>query len=489
MVKNKIASDSIFMAIVKILSLCTGIVTTMILSRTLPLSEYGTYSTGNLITTTATSLSAFGLLDAVNYYYNGKGLTEGRDRYVNTTCLLVVICGVIAAVVITSGNNLITDYFHNPSLSGVLPLIAFRPMISNCSMAFRNLQVSIGNAKFIALRNAIFSVCKLLLVAVVSIIAPSVTSLFGCILLLEFITMLWNLIVLERNHVHVRPCRMDVHLVKEILWFCIPMGIYIQANALSQSMDAFVIGYFESTEKLAIYTNCTTRLPIDFLSTSLLTVLIPTMTRCIHKQALTTGAELLKCYVRISYIVTWTLGMACILFAPQAVQFLYGEKYLDGTYIFALYILVDMIRFANLSLILSAKGNTATLMRISCGTLGLNFILNYLFYYVFGFIGPAIATIVTTILSAILIMKKSTAVLHTSIRKLFDGHALMRFACQLLVCGIIAVMIRNIMTHFHFHYLAVLILGGGSFVGAILLMNYKALLSTFRLLNETGNSI
>ena len=69
MSKNRILGDSIALAAVKIFTMATSIISTMILSRSLPLTEYGTYSTGNLIYNTATLLSAFGLIDAVNYYY------------------------------------------------------------------------------------------------------------------------------------------------------------------------------------------------------------------------------------------------------------------------------------------------------------------------------------------------------------------------------------------------------------------------------------
>lgn len=99
MSKNRILGDSIALAAVKIFTMATSIISTMILSRSLPLTEYGTYSTGNLIYNTATLLSAFGLIDAVNYYYNGKK-TEERSQYINTVFFLFLVCGSAAGIVI-----------------------------------------------------------------------------------------------------------------------------------------------------------------------------------------------------------------------------------------------------------------------------------------------------------------------------------------------------------------------------------------------------
>lgn len=489
MSKNRIIGDTAAMAFVKILSMVTGIVTTMILSRSLELVEYGTYSTGNLITTTATSLSALGLMDAVNYYYNGKDISDGREKYVNTTFLLTLIFGSVAAASVLLFQNAITSYFHNAMLQSIYVYIAFRPLITNLITASRNLHLAIGKAKFVAIRNAVYSIGKLLIVFITSIFTSNVSVIFLCILVLEFSNVILNFYVLEKNQIHIRINHSDKNIISEILKFCIPMGIYIQANALTQNMDSFVIGYFESTDKLAIYTNCTTRLPIDFISTSLLTVLIPSITRSIQKGKLSDGAELFKCYIKIGYLFTWAFGLACMILAPQAVKFLYGEKYLDGTTIFVIYIIVDMLRFANLSLILSAKGNTKTLMLISCGSLVANLFLNIVFYWLFGFIGPALATIVVTVITIMLIINQSAKVLNIEIKNLFDGKHIIKYISCMLICGICTYAIRILMTNLNCHYFITLAVGGGFCVISILALNYKEIRKTFRKLNEVGKLV
>lgn len=486
MSRNRIAGDTIAMAFVKLLSMFTSIITTMILSRRLALVEYGTYSTGNLIINTATSLSALGLLDAVNYYYNGKEEAEGRDRYVNTTFLLILLCGGTAAAVILLFYSAITQYFHNTLLNTIYAYIAFRPLLTNAETASRNLHLAIGKAKFVALRNTIFYVGKLAIILVTSYFTTDVGTIFLCLLLLEIGTLTLNLYVLERNHICIRIQHSDFGRCKEILRFCIPMGIYIQANILTQNMDAFVIGYFETTDRLAIYTNCTTRLPIDFLATSLLTVLIPAITRCIQRKELARCSELFKCYIKLGYIFAWAFGLACILLSPEAVRFLYGEKYLEGTSIFVLYIFVDMLRFANLSLILSAKGDTKTLMLLSCGSLVANFVLNNAFYALFGFIGPAVATVVITAASSLLMLQKSAGVLGSTISALFDGKHIRKYLLCMLLCGAGTAMVRAILQTLHCHYFITLAVGGSVCVLSILALQYTEIRNTFRTLNTVG---
>ena len=65
--------DSLILSFVKILTTVSGIVCTMILSRTLTLVEYGTYSQGNLVVSLVSSMTVLGLTDASNYFFNRAG--------------------------------------------------------------------------------------------------------------------------------------------------------------------------------------------------------------------------------------------------------------------------------------------------------------------------------------------------------------------------------------------------------------------------------
>ncbi len=67
--------------------------------------------------------------------------------------------------------------------------------------------------------------------------------------------------------------------------------------------------------------------------------------------------------------------------------FLYDAKYLAGLPVFIIYLVVDMIRFANVTTILSGAGKTKILMGISVTTMVLNAILNVIGYKLFGLVG------------------------------------------------------------------------------------------------------
>lgn len=487
MSKNRILVDSIALAAVKIFTMATSIISTMILSRSLPLTEYGTYSTGNLIYNTATLLSAFGLIDAVNYYYNGKK-TEERSQYLNTVFFLFLVCGSAAGIVILCCKNLMTEYFHNPALGAIYAYIAFRPLTSNIGQGLQNLQVSIGKARLCALRNSVFSSVKVIAIIITACTTKDIRIIFFSLLVVEAISDVFFYKVLRENGVSIRPFHADFSKLKEILVFCIPMGIYIQTNSLSRDLDKYVIGFFESTDKLAIYTNCSTKLPFDLVSGPLLTLLIPLLTTCIKNDDYKNGAQLFKCYIKIGYIFTFAFGIGCISVASQAVEFLYGSQYADGVPLFIIYVIVDMINFISYSLALAAKGKTKQLMKVSCLALVANAILNLLMYKMLGFIGPAFATVIVTLGVSSCLLSKSARILHETVLSLIDWNHVGLYAIEsCFLCGL-SIIIRSVMEQANIHYLLILVVSGGFFIGSILVLNLKEIKKCFMILNEINKS-
>lgn len=483
MAKNRILTDSIALASVKVITMATSILATMVLSRTLPLADYGTYSTGNLIYNTATLISALGLIDAVNYYFNGKAVKD-RTSYVNSVFTLLIMSGGIVAAAILSCQSLITRYFHNPALGAIYFYIAFRPFLYNFSSGLQNLQVSIGKAKAVAIRNTVLSISKFGAILLASLYTKKISTIFSCMLIVETLAMLFYYQVLRSNNVHVSPFKPDWIKIREILVFCIPMGIYIQMNVLSRDLDKYVIGFFESTEMLAIYTNCSTKLPFDLVSGPLLTLLIPLLTRCIRNDDFKNSIALFRSYLKLGYTFTFTFGFACMILGAQVVQFLFGEKYAQGLPIFVIYVLVDMINFISYSLVLAAKGKTKELMKVSIWALAANFVINILFYKIMGFIGPAIATVVVTFSANTMLLHKSAKILKTDIFSLFDLKHILRYGGEVAALSIGSLYLKRFMESLEMHYSAILVSVGAFFVGTILLLNLNEIKKCFLLLNQ-----
>lgn len=484
--RNKIMTDSLTLAFVKVLTMMISILSTMILSRTLSLNEYGTYSTGNILINTATSLSALGLLDAVNFYYNGKQAKD-RNRYVNTVFFLIVGSGLVSAAILYVFQSNVIDYFHNPSLKYIYIYLVFRPLLANVGMALQNLQVSIGKAKVVAVRNFAISLGKLCSIIITAFFTKDIKTIFICLLLIDLISTYLYLRILKENGIFVNIFKSDFSIIGNILSYCIPMGIYIQSNVISRNLDKFVIGYFENTEQLAIYTNCSTKLPFDIVSSTLLIVLIPLLTRFIHQNNYEKSLKILKGNIKIGYTITFSLGVIIMCLSKQAILFLYGDKYLSGSAVFNLYILVDMLNFISFSIVLGAKGETRLLMMVSCLGLVCNLILNFVFYGLYGFIGPAIATVVVTFFTNMSLLYLSAKSLETSIWKLFDYPHVVKLMVQLIFVAVIINWLKIVFESYNVHYLLILVILGLLGFVIMFLFNIRELKKTFYDLNKLND--
>ena len=193
------SGNSVLLAMVKAFTTVSGILSTMIMSHALSLELYGTFSQTNLIVTTATNITALGLVDAVNYFYNRSNDEKVQKAYINTIMGFQTIIGIVAGILIVALSNNLVEYFNNPMLSGFFWLIAFRPLFANLNVSLQYLQVSIGKAKSVAIRNAGFATLRLVVYAIAAWILKDITVVLISFLVFEVIITVFFLDFCKRK--------------------------------------------------------------------------------------------------------------------------------------------------------------------------------------------------------------------------------------------------------------------------------------------------
>ena len=208
-VLNGNSGNSILLASVKAFTTISGILSTMIMSHALSLELYGTFSQTNLIVTTATNLTALGLVDAVNYFYNRSGDEKVQKAYINTIMGFQAITGIIAGIIIIILSNNLVHYFDNPMLSNFIWLIAFRPLFVNLNVSLQYLQVSISKAKSVAIRNAVFAMLRLAIYAIAALVLKDITIVLIVFLMFEvIITVFFGWTFLKEKFM-IKPYKID----------------------------------------------------------------------------------------------------------------------------------------------------------------------------------------------------------------------------------------------------------------------------------------
>ncbi len=461
-----------------------GLVTTRLLSEFLSVYDYGTYSQILLIISTVSSFTILGMMDGVNFFYCKETDSLKKEVYVSTIFAWQYIMGALSGLAVMLLSVPLCTYFKNDKIENVLIFAALIPVMQNLLNMLQVLLIAVGKAKMLAIRNFIVSVIRLVIVFAVVKISQNIAVILTATLLLDISQVIFFRLILKKNQCFISLKKVNFRLIKEITKYCIPMAVFTMVNSLNRDMDKYLISLMTDTETLAVFANASKILPFDIIMTSFCTVLIPNITKLVSQKSFSDAAALYKLFLEISYITTGILCCTALVVAPQLMNLLYSEKYLSGLTVFCIYIIVDLFRFTNITLVLSAAGKTKWLMLMGTGALIFNGCLNILLYHLSGINGPAVATLITTILSGVLMLAMSAKVLKTKLKEFFSVKYLLLFSAESIILTLIFSRLASYLHQLQWNYLVILIVAGGLYAVIMTALNLKRLLHNIKRINK-----
>lgn len=482
-IKSGAATDSLFLTLTRVLTASISVIIYKLLTVHFSLDEYGTYSQVLLVSTTLVAITDLGMTDAINYFFNRDGGKERGRLYVNTIFALQIIIGLVGAVCVLLLKNQIAFYFDNSAVKSLLIYVAFVPLLTNLFNMLQVLFVSYRKAKIVAIRNFLFSIFKILFVIAACFIFRSIKYVLIGSLIMDVITVWYMLHYSKKNMFPVSIVKVDFSFAKEIFYYSIPMAAFIITNSLSRNMDKLVIGWLGNTRELALYAVAAKELPLDMLTSSFMTVLIPYITRYIAAKDFNNAAETFSKYIQMSYAINWIIAVGVLAASKEFMLILYDQKYISALLIFNLYIVVDMFRFANTSIIFAANGRTKELILYSGSALVLNLIFNVIFYRSFGIVGPAISTVFVTLMLSGAMLIRSAKMLNAKITYLINYKYMIMLVAECAAFASISYFIKArffaelpILVSFVLTYII--------YAVPLLLLNYKKIITLLKSINK-----
>lgn len=479
--------DSVFLSFSKVLTLLLSILSAKILSTGLSLEDYGTYSQANLVVTVGTSIILLGMPDALNFYFNSRnGETSDRVRFkiINTVFFIEIILGLLFTLAVILGQDLIATYFSNPAVKYLLPIAAVLPLFANVMYFYQIMYVAVGRAKLMAVYSLTLTVVRIVAVYLSVYILNNLVWIYAAILCMDFLQVSIYHIELRKRNIRINPFRISLKHIRPIIAYGLPMGIYAITNSFTRDLDKLIIGRLGGTEQLAIYSNCSKILPLDFFVTSFAMVLIPYIYRRVSEGCREESVELFSNYLKVGYYTVWTLGTMVLIAPDSMISFLYSDVYVSGRIVFTLYILDSMLRFASVHLILTAAGKSKKVMFYSILSLGLNLVLNISFYYIWGMIGPAIATVIAAIVYTLLILQDTIKVIKAKWTEVFHVKEIAVFLTSLIVMWFVGTLLDELLNYVGLHQYISMFLSMAVFGVAILLLHFKKIIRVFKKINS-----
>ncbi len=484
---NSASGDSFFLIFVRVVTLVLGLITTRILSGHFSVYDYGGYSQIILLTTTISSMTNLGLMDAINFFFCRESDENKKTRYISTIFFIQYFVIAIVSVATLFCTVPISEYFKNESLKSLIIFAAVLPVLHNSISLLQVMFIAIGKAKLIAFKNLAVSILKLLAITLSCYAFNNIVAVLVFQFFTDLALVIYFVICLRKNNCKFNFLKFDKSLIKEILYYCIPMAMFVVIKSLNRDSDKFVISFFTNTQTLAVYTNASKLLPFDIVMTSFCTILLPFFTRFIAQKKHKDAQTLYKSFLEMSYTVTTIFAVGAICVAPELMRFLYTEKYVVYSYsvpVFIIYILVDIFSVLNATMILSAAGKTKTILFASIGTFFANIILNIGFYYAFAEIGPALATLLVTILQGIILLSLSAKEVNSSVFKIFDWKYLLYFCVQISIMVVGCYYLRSIMVKSGLDFIIILFLIYALFCGVLFLINFRRIIKNLRTINQ-----
>lgn len=493
---NGPAFDSILLALIQIVTYAANIVTTKILAVEFSLTEYGTYSTVNSVITLAASLTLFGLGDTINYYYNRKDSCENtaqREEYVNTIFFVQLYLGAVVSGILAVFAGPISNYYHNLLVKPLVLTVCLKPWLSNATHLYQVLFVSSGRAKFIALRNLVLAISKVVMIYAVIKIFDSLFVIFLCLVLLDVLQLVIFSYIFGKIRFRIHIFSFSCEKLGPVIKYALPMGVYFVTLTVMREIDKLVIGWFGTTEELAIYSNCAKTLPLNLLTVSFSTVMIPFIMKNVSSRNYQKTAQIMKKYLTIGYLSVWMFSGALLLCASEAIQFFYSEEYIVGHPVFVLYILDGMVQFASVHLIIAANGDTKFLMRTALCFLMVNAVLSVFLYIILdalgaSILGPAIATVLVSLLYVSVMYSKSAQILQTRIQEFVPIKRMVTYLCELGMIGIVFYYIKSGLQTLQLHWVFVFLLIAACYCAVVVLIHLKEYINLFVGINQLRHS-
>lgn len=425
MAKNSIAADAAKLTLSKSVTYVVTLVTSMVLSRMLSLTEYGTYSQIVVAGTLFISVFSMGMPECSSFFLARDENPAARHRFLSTYYTLNTLLGMIAGAAEAALAPQIAAYFRNPAVTGLVYVLAVYPWMNIIINTVDNILVVYRRTTKLMLFRISSSILLLIVILVTWLFRLSFHQYMALFVAADSLCALAVYAIVSRLAGRLRA-RIDRELLGSIVRFSVPLGLAGIVGTVSIQLDKLMISKYFDTEQLAVYTNAAQEMPITILSSAMTAVLMPRIVRLLDGRRYEDAVALWGRSIRLVYTLFCFFVSLFIVFAPRIITLLYSDKYIGGTGVFRIYCLVSLLRVTYFGMILNCIGKTRFILYSSAASLALNCGLNFLCYYVWGFIGPAVATLLCILVINVIQLAFTCRCISVPFRRIFPWGSMLR---------------------------------------------------------------
>lgn len=402
--KKKFAFDVGWVFISQIITLATGFLLSVILSRFLGASPLGLYTMTLTIYTIASLVGGIGIPAAiVKYAAEFKEDKEKLNMFVSCGVVNSVVFGAIIGSVLFALSGVLASAFNMPELTDLIKIIAFSIPFLVVNNTLLGLLNGLREMKSYSFRTVIRSV---LLIGFTILLIHIGLGIRGAVLalLLSEVGTLFLLIYISRNFLNF-VIQNYVETTKEVVKFGSQLFLASAIYMVNTYTDTLLVGYFLTDKDVGLYA-IAIALSRGFLVIpgSMSAVTYPAISEYNSKGSHEAIGDLINKSMKYSLIALSILGILIVFFSKDIILLLLKPEFLPAITPIAILIL-GMIFFGSMSSIgsaFSAVGRPDIPFKTNMFTAVVNLSLDIILIPNLGITGAAIGTAMSFSLLTIL---------------------------------------------------------------------------------------
>jgi O-antigen/teichoic acid export membrane protein len=413
----------------------------LILVRIFNQAEFGTYKQVFLLYGTILNLAQMGMSENLFYFIPGAGKDEGR--YVCNSILALWGIGLLSAVFLFAGGDMIADSMNNDALAPLMPLLALFFLLMLASYVLEIVMTARHEYKTAAVSYGLSDITRLVVIVIPVLVYRTVASvLYGLIVFaaLRIGTTLWY--CSKQFGATLRP---SWPLLMRQAAYSLPFALYVLFQTGQQSLHQFMVSSLFDTATFAVYAVGCFQVPlVEVISTSVVNVMMVGMVQALREERNTAVLAMWQNTVRQLGLVFIPLVTLLLVAGHDLIIFLFTDAYAASVPIFRIWLFAILFAIIPMDGLLRVYAQTQFLLVINVA----RFILvaggMYWFVSEMGLIGAVSVTLVALVAGKAMGLMRMIACGHLTVRTVLPWRDLFDIA---LISGAAALPAWWITTH------------------------------------------
>lgn len=407
----------------------------IVLARYLTVEDFGKYQQLLLIVGMFGIVFSMGIPVAISYFHGQTNKYREKVSIYKRFFLTQLLLVFVGIVIFNISSSFLSTIFKNNYFE-IYAIVLSVIMITTTSVElFRNLATVTNNLKHFMISTSVVQLVSI-------IISIAITLYTQNIYYLLIITAIFNtlifLVLVKKNLKYFLYDSPKKLINKTESKYVIAMGSVALVQVFNGYIDQIMVSIMLTVEDYSNLKIGAFQIPfIGIITGSLLTVMIPIMSKYYKNKEYTNITDMWKLSMEKASILLIPIVIFCLVFANELIISFFGDKYQSAVIIFQAYMIQWLRAVVIFGGVMGAIGLQNELFKNTILITILNVILNYFLILKFGVIGAAIATTFLNYFGALLLIRKINKRLNSNFFSYFPYKIYFTSMALSLVIGLI----------------------------------------------------